>query len=217
MFPQSLRLPRLAKVVDPSLASLLLWLSVRMARRLQTSLLVLAGLVFGSPVVLGQEEKSASVARLVTRFTPAKTSVSANASPSLEEAGSIERRAFEQTNQVRVQRGLPALEWDAEICRMARNHSESMFRLNYFSHVTPDGLRLRDRARAAGILTFRLLAENIAYNQGYEDPGAFAVEKWMASPKHRANILSTEFRAMAIGTYVAPDGSVFLTQTFITR
>ena len=51
----------------------------------------------------------------------------------------------------------------------------------------------------------------------FEDPGAFAVERWMASEKHRANILSTEFRAMAIGMYIAADGSVFLTQTFITR
>jgi uncharacterized protein YkwD len=76
---------------------------------------------------------------------------------------------------------------------------------------------MRDRAREAGILTYKVMGENIAYNQGYEDPGAFAVERWMASEKHRANILSNEYRAMAIGTYVAPDGSVFLTQTFITR
>jgi uncharacterized protein YkwD len=100
---------------------------------------------------------------------------------------------------------------------MARTHSESMSRLNYFSHVTPDRLRLRDRARAAGIFKFSVLGENIAYNQGYEDPGAVAVERWMLSPKHRANILSPEFRAMAIGSFVAPDGSVYLTQTFITR
>lgn len=158
------------------------------------------------------------MARLVTRFKPATTpAVKTSASPSLAEAGAIERRAFEQTNLVRKQNGLAPLEWDADVCRMARSHSESMSRLNYFSHVTPDGLRLRDRARAAGILTFTVLGENIAYNQGYEDPGAFAVERWMASAKHRANILSKEFRAMAIGTYVAPDGSVFLTQTFITR
>ena len=45
----------------------------------------------------------------------------------------------------------------------------------------------------------------------------FAVERWMASDKHRANILSPEFKAMAIGSFVAPDGSVYLTQTFITR
>ena len=183
----------------------------------RTSLLAFAGLLFCTSV-MGQETKSQPVARLITRFTPTTTpAVSANASPTLAEASAIERRAFEQTNAMRVQKGLPPLVWDADVCRMARVHSESMSRLNYFSHTTPDGQRLRDRARAAGILTYTVLGENIAYNQGYEDPGAFAVERWMASEKHRANILSPEFRAMAIGTYVAPDGSVYLTQTFITR
>ena len=188
-----------------------------MTFRIRTFLLALIGLFVCCPAVLGQEAKSQPVARLVTRFTPTTTPVNTSTSPTLAEAGEIERRAFEQTNQVRVQNGLPPLEWDAAVCRMARSHSESMSRLKYFSHVTPDGQRLRDRARAVGILTFTVLGENIAYNQGYEDPGAFAVERWMASPKHRANILSKEFRAMAIGTYVAADGSVFLTQTFITR
>ena len=189
-----------------------------MFRVTRTCLLLLIGL-FGCHSVLAQQQpKPQPVARLITRFTPTTNiSVTPSASPSFAEANDIERRAFEQTNVVRVQHGLPALEWDADVCRMARTHSESMSRLNYFSHDTPDGLHLRDRARAVGILTFTVLGENIAYNQGYEDPGAFAVERWMASEKHRANILSPEFRAMAIGTYVAPDGSVFLTQTFITR
>ena len=129
----------------------------------------------------------------------------------------IEKRAFEQTNLVRVKNGLAPFTWDAEICRMARIHSESMSRDRYFSHVTPQGLRLRERARAAGILKFSTLGENIAYSQGYDDPGAYVVEQWMQSSKHRANILSTEFRAMAIGSFVAPDGSIYLTQTFITR
>jgi uncharacterized protein YkwD len=184
----------------------------------RTSLLLFVCFL-GCQTAIAQEARSQPVARLITRLTPITptTAVAPNASPTLAEASEIERRAFEQTNIVRVQHGLPALEWDAVVCRMARTHSESMSRLNYFSHVTPDGLRLRDRARAAGIPTFTVIGENIAYNQGYEDPGAFAVERWMASEKHRANILSNEFRAMAIGTYVAPDGSVFLTQTFITR
>jgi len=39
----------------------------------------------------------------------------------------------------------------------------------------------------------------------------------MTSPGHRANILYAGFTSMAVGTFVAPDGSVFLTQTFITR
>ena len=163
------------------------------------------------------------VARLVSsgpinsapkRITP---SVPRSTSPTLDEANAIERRAFEQTNLVRVQNGLPALTWDADVCRLAREHSAHMSREGYFSHTSPDGKRLRDRVRLVGIGQYRVVAENIAYNQGYEDPGAFAVERWMLSPKHRANILSPEFQSMAIGSFVGPDGAVYLTQTFITR
>ncbi len=170
-----------------------------------------------------EQAKARPVARLVSagpvnsaakRISPP---VSPSIGPTLEQANAIERRAFEQTNLIRVQNGLPAFEWDAEVCRMARDHSANMSREGFFSHTTPDGKRLRDRARLVGIQGFSVLAENIAYNQGYEDPGAFAVERWMLSPQHRANILSPEFRAMAIGSFVAPDGSVYLTQTFITR
>src|SRR5215213_9556687 len=163
---------------------------------------------------LGQEGKSQPVARLITSIAPVTKIASTSATL---EPNEIEKRAFEETNLLRTQNGLPRLTWDGDVCRMARIHSESMSRQGYFSHVTPEGLRLRDRARVAGILQYAVLGENIAYNQGYEDPGAFAVEKWMESSKQRANILSPEVRAMAIGSFVAPDGSVYLTQTFITR
>jgi uncharacterized protein YkwD len=169
--------------------------------------------VFGQSA-FGQEANSRPVARLITSITPL-TKITAR--PAVVEPNDIERRAFEATNLIRLQNGLPPFVWDGDICRMARIHSESMSRQGYFSHVTPEGLRLRDRARIVGISRYDVLAENIAYNQGYDDPGAFAVERWMASTKHRANILSPEFRAMAIGSFVAPDGSVYLTQTFITR
>jgi len=174
-------------------------------------LLPIAGLllVFIAIPALGQE------ARLITSVRPVAVKSSTPATP--VEPNDIEKRAFEQTNFVRVKNGLPPFVWDADICRMARTHSESMSRYKYFSHVTPEGLRLGDRARAAGILQFSVLGENIAYSQGYDDPAAYMVEQWMQSTKHRANILSTEFRAMAIGSFVAPDGSIYLTQTFITR
>jgi uncharacterized protein YkwD len=99
---------------------------------------------------------------------------------------------------------------------MARLHSEKMARQNFFSHRTPEGERLRDRARINGI-RFKVIAENIAYNRGYEDPGAFAVERWMISPGHRANILYEEFQSAAVGVFVSEDGSVYLTQAFIAR
>jgi uncharacterized protein YkwD len=179
-------------------------------------LIPLAALILGMfcQSALAQQARSQPVARLITSITPV-TKISTPSAP--VEPNDIERRAFEQTNIIRVKNGLPPFEWDNDVCRMARIHSEKMSRQGFLSHVTPEGLGLRDRIRAAGIAKFLVLGENIAYNQGYDDPGAFAVERWMLSFKHRANILSPEFHAMAIGSFVAPDGSVYLTQTFITR
>ena len=137
--------------------------------------------------------------------------------PALGDATVIERRAFEQTNVARVENGLAPLAWDAELCRMARAHSERMAKQGFFSHETPEGLQLKERAHASGILHFRVIGENIAYNKGYDDPGGFAVERWMTSPGHRANMLYSGFQASAIGSYVSADGSTYLTQVFITR
>lgn len=139
------------------------------------------------------------------------------ASPSFNDANEIERRAFEKTNEARVATGLAALAWDPELCLMARIHSEDMARQGYFAHETPEGLHLKERARAIGVARFRVIGENIAYNKGHNDPGAFAVERWMNSGGHRANILYLGFQASAIGTYISSDGSVYLTQVFITR
>jgi uncharacterized protein YkwD len=186
-------------------------LPVGMSRVLPISALVLGILC---QAAFAQEARPQAVARLITSLTP----VAARPTTVIPaEPNDIERRAFEETNIARVKNGLAPLVWDADVCRMARVHSESMSRLGYFSHVTPEGLHLRERARAAGILRYEVLGENIAFNQGFADPGAFAVERWMQSEKHRANILSPEYRAMAIGSFIGADGSVYLTQTFITR
>ena len=177
-------------------------------------------------IAFAQKTESYPVARLITATSNSSRlphvtmpSVASRSlmNTSVEDANSIERRAFEQTNLVRVQNGLPPLVWDADLCRMARSHSENMARLGFFSHVTPAGQGLKDRARVAGIAHYSAVGENIAYNLGYDDPGAFAVERWMVSAGHRANILDAGYRAMAVGTFVAADGSVFLTQTFLTR
>ena len=178
---------------------------------------------------MAQSGEGRPVARLVAELPvidrnhkrPRTVKASINAAlvttPSLDEANPIERRVFEQTNLERKKQGLRPLNWDAALCQMARIHSEDMARVGSFTHLSPEGSRLRERAEAVGIVHYTVLGENIAYNLGYDDPGGFAVERWMLSPKHRANILYTEFKSMAVGTFVAADGSVFFTQTFITR
>jgi len=182
---------------------------------------------------LAQNMQPRAVARLITEpmadarnSRPRRASLEASpaasksvtpGSPALDEANAVERRAFEQTNVARAKNGLPKLVWDPQLCRMAREHSKQMASLGYFSHETPDGLKLKERAHASGILHFRVIGENIAYNRGYDDPGGFAVERWLTSAGHRANMLNPGFQASAIGSYVGADGSNYLTQVFIAR
>src|ERR1044072_8713852 len=104
-----------------------------MTRLVRTSLLAVFVLL-GCHSALAQEAKSQPVARLISsgpiipaakRLTVSNASLTTNTSPTLAEASAIEKRAFEQTNLIRVQNGLPALKWDADLCRMARVHSEN--------------------------------------------------------------------------------------------
>lgn len=100
---------------------------------------------------------------------------------------------------------------------MARQHSESMAHQDFFDHTGPDGRDMRSRAHGSNIRGWSALAENIAYNQGFDDPAGFAVQRWMRSTKHRDNILNGSFTRSAVGIARAADGRVFLTQVFIAR
>lgn len=187
---------------------------------------IFATALLSAGAALAQTPTAVPVARLLrfpsdstapTRPRRVTTTKPMVAGPSLAEATEIERRAFDMTNTMRLQSNLAPLVWDPELCRMARSHSEDMVRRGFFAHSTPEGHRLKDRAHAAGIAHFQVLGENIAYNQGFDDPGAFTVGRWMQSSGHRANILSPEFQQSAIGVFIAPDGTIYLTQEFITR
>jgi uncharacterized protein YkwD len=128
-----------------------------------------------------------------------------------------ERRAFDLINAQRQRRGESPLVWDAELTRMAREHSENMAEQNFLDHTDRQGRNMMMRARAGGITGWSAIAENIAYNSGYDDPAAFAVERWLISTKHRENILREGFTHSGIGVARAADGRVYFTQVFVTR
>ena len=130
-------------------------------------------------------------------------------------ASSLERRAFELVNAERRARGESPLVWDAELSRMARQHSGDMARSGYLDHRGPDGLDMAARARSMGIRGWKVLGENIAFNEGFNDPSAFAVERWMGSTQHRSNILNSQFTRTGIGVARAADGSIYFTQVFM--
>jgi CHAT domain-containing protein/uncharacterized protein YkwD len=128
--------------------------------------------------------------------------------PSPEEA-----RAFDLVNAERKAQGLPPLVWEPRLTLLARRHSTNMARAGFFSHTDQDGLGLAQRARTSG-LSYEEIGENLGNSQGYEDPVAFAVERWINHEGHRENILSSRFTHAGIGTSKAKDGTVLFTQVF---
>ena len=147
----------------------------------------------------------------------AAAATTATASTVAVAANGDERRVFDLINEERRQRGAQPLSWDGELMRMARLHSQNMAQKSFFDHIDSNGLDAKGRASQFGVRGWRALGENIAYNQGFDDPAAFAVERWMRSSKHRENILNSAFTHTGLGVARAADGRIFFTQVFMTR
>jgi uncharacterized protein YkwD len=125
----------------------------------------------------------------------------------------LEQSVHQQVNRYRQSRNLPPLTLDSRISQQARVHSEAMASGRVpFSH---NGFDARVRAIAQSI-PYRRVAENVAYNQGYSDPGQQAVEGWIKSSGHRQN-MEGQFDMTGIGITKNAKGEYYFTQIFIKR
>lgn len=93
------------------------------------------------------------------------------------------------TNIERQKQGLPSLIQNPQLSRAALQKAEDMFAKNYWAHNSPDGKTPWYFIREAGY-NYTYAGENLA--RGFETADE-AVKAWMASPKHRANVLSGNF------------------------
>src|SRR5690348_23442 len=78
-----------------------------------------------------------------------------------------EQRIFELLNQARTQRGLPALEANAQLQEAARAHSQAMASRQKLSHQFRGEAVARDRLASTG-LHFDNDGENVGLNQSAE-------------------------------------------------
>ncbi|MFN7002598.1 MAG: CAP domain-containing protein [Roseinatronobacter sp.] len=99
-------------------------------------------------------------------------------------------------NTERARHDHPPLALSPELGRIAQAHACDMARRGYFSHTSPDGQSMMDRARRAGLSGLCAMGENIA--QGQRDVPT-VVTSWMRSPGHRRNILDREYRLVGFG------------------
>ncbi len=128
-----------------------------------------------------------------------------------------EQSAFNVINQKRIEKGLAPLVWSHELAAVARLHSQNMAEFKFFSHRGLDNKLVSDRADALKLGRWRSIGENIAFNRGFGDPVAKAIELWLDSPTHKRNMLDSTWKESAVGVAKAPDGSVYFTQVFLVR
>jgi uncharacterized protein YkwD len=164
--------------------------------------------------VMGPAQTQEHHSQLITRSAEAITATRpANGGPQSDEVSGMEQRLLEEINKIRLFHALAPLESTEDLNRIARGFSFRMNRFGIFGHFDFAGNNVADRVRAAGI-RFSLVAENIAKNINFSDPVETAIDGWMKSDGHRANILTSDFRETGVGIW--KDGNIYhLTQVFL--
>jgi uncharacterized protein YkwD len=94
----------------------------------------------------------------------------------------------------------PPVAWNRQLGLAALGHSTNLARGHYFSHVEKDGSTPADRATRAGY-PWRLVGENIA--SGNRTPQE-AVQAWLDSPGHCANLMNPGFTEMGAAYAIDP-------------
>jgi uncharacterized protein YkwD len=105
-------------------------------------------------------------------------------------------------NQIRAENDLPALREHKKLRKAALGHSRDMVKDTYFEHTTPEGVTMVDRILRTKYVREDegwVLGENLAWGTGSYGTPRGALDAWMNSPGHRANILKRSFREMGVG------------------
>jgi len=108
-------------------------------------------------------------------------------------------------NRIRAAHGLPRLRQNRRLRRAALGHSRDMVRDGYFAHTTPEGGTMVDRILRAEYVRNDegwALGENLAWGTGSLGTPEGAVDAWMSSPGHRANILKKAYRELGVGVAI---------------
>ena len=127
-------------------------------------------------------------------------------------ASAEEHELLRLINAERTKNGLGELKFDGELLKIARLKAKDLVDNNYFSHTSPTYGSPFDMMKTYGI-SYRTAGENIAGNSTLQG----AVNAWMNSEGHRANILSNAYNYTGIGIVESPKYGKILVQMFIGK
>jgi uncharacterized protein YkwD len=119
---------------------------------------------------------------------------------SLAAADQLESGVLVELNAIRRAHGLVPVRLSQPLSAAADAHSRSMGRFGYFEHESRDGSafwkRVQHFYRAGGYGTWSV-GENLLWSSGGVDASR-ALDLWMKSPAHRANILTPRWREIGL-------------------
>jgi len=123
-----------------------------------------------------------------------------------------EQEVFNLINEKRKANGLSPLVMDDELQNVARVKAQDMVDKNYFAHNSPTYGTPFEMIKSFGI-TYKAAGENIAGNSS----NTGAVNAWMNSEGHRANILSNNYNYTGIAVVKSPVYGKVYVQMFMGK
>lgn len=155
---------------------------------------------------------SSKYIRLVYPTSSGNSSSSSGGNTTTSQLTADEQEVFDLINTKRVKNGLTALKIDDELQNVARIKAQDMVDNNYFSHTSPIYGSPFDMIKNFGI-SYKTAAENIAGNSS----NSAAVNAWMNSSGHKANILNSSFTYTGIGVVNSSKYGKIYVQMFMEK
>lgn len=123
-----------------------------------------------------------------------------------------EKEVFDLINKQRTNNGLQALKIDNEVQKVARIKAQDMVDNNYFAHESPTYGTPFQMLKSFKI-SYKTAGENIAANSS----NSGAVNAWMNSSGHKANILNSSYNYTGIGVVSSKKYGKMYVQMFIGK
>lgn len=148
----------------------------------------------------------AAVAAASTLLVPP---ASASKGASVVSLNALARGVAGEINAFRSDNGLPPLRLSASLTDAAKQHSLEMAQDGYFAHASADGDAFWQRIASfygSDGWGYWSVGENLLWSSPDVNPDA-ALQDWLESPAHRANILDPRWREIgiaAVHTSAAP-------------
>jgi uncharacterized protein YkwD len=147
------------------------------------------------------------------------------AAPSVASAATSLPRAqlLYRINQTRRTHHLPFVYPAPRLQLAAARHSDDMVARDYFAHTSPGGSTVFTRIAGSGFVSGYswLGGETLAWGTGTLATPLSTVRAWLASPEHRAILLSREFRwvgiSRACGNFLGHTGACVWTADWVKR